>query len=69
MPCDEKERLVSEYEAATNRFAASVTDLQRKMGVSSREEYEGLQRVVTEARVKSEQSRLALEQHVATHRC
>ncbi len=69
MACEEKARLVSEYEAATTRFAGSVTELQRKMGTSPKSEYDRLQRAADEARVKSEQARLALEQHVAAHRC
>ena len=69
MACEEKARLVADYEAATKRFSASVTNLQRKMGTSPKGEYDRLQRISDEARVKSEQSRLALEQHVAAHRC
>jgi hypothetical protein len=65
----EKERLVSEYETTTSGFAASLTELQRRMGVCSKEEYERLHREVDEARVKSEQARLTLEQHVAAHGC
>jgi hypothetical protein len=67
--CPEKERLATEYEVATVRFAAAVTDLNRNMGTSVRSEYQRLQRVADEARVKSEQARLALEQHVAAHQC
>jgi len=39
------------------------------MGVSPKDEYERLQRVSEEWRVRSEQARLALEQHIAAHRC
>jgi hypothetical protein len=67
--CEEKARLLAEYEAATVTFAASVTELHRKMGTSPKADYDRLQRVTDEARVKSEQARLALEQHVASHRC
>jgi hypothetical protein len=38
------------------------------MGVSAKEAYERLDRAANEAR-KSEQARLALEQHIAAHRC
>ena len=67
--CQEKARLAAEYETATNRFAACVTDLTRKMGTSPKPEYDRLQRIADEARVRSEQARLALEQHVAAHGC
>jgi hypothetical protein len=39
------------------------------MGTSAKEEYDRLQRATDEARVKSEQARIALEQHTAAHRC
>jgi hypothetical protein len=67
--CAEKDRLTTEYQAATGTFSQSVTELHDKMGVSSKEEYERLQRVSEEWRVHSEQARLALEQHIAAHGC
>jgi hypothetical protein len=69
MSCDRKVRLTSEYEAATALFFEAVTELRRKIGISTREDYEQLGRRANDARVKSEQARLALEQHVAEHRC
>lgn len=69
MVCEEKARLVGEYETATGRFSAAVTELQRKMGTSPKAEYDRLQRVSDEARVKSEQARLVLERHTAAHGC
>jgi ATP-dependent helicase YprA (DUF1998 family) len=69
MTCEEKTRLGAEYEAATGRFFAAVKELQRKMGTSPKEEYERLDRAANEARVKSEHARLALESHIAVHRC
>jgi hypothetical protein len=69
MACEEKARLVSEYETAAKRFAEAVTALQHKMGTSTKSEYERLNRAADEARLKSEQARLALEQHVAAHNC
>lgn len=69
MACEEKQRLGSEYGLATKRFSKAVSELQQKMGISSKAEYDRLARVADEARVKSEQARLALEQHVGAHRC
>jgi hypothetical protein len=69
MTCTEKRRLAQEYEAATAKFAEAVRQLQQQIGTSPRSEYERLQRVSDEARVKSEQARRALEQHVAFHDC
>jgi hypothetical protein len=39
------------------------------VGTSTKDEYVRLQLLVDEARVKSEQSRLALERHVTEHKC
>jgi hypothetical protein len=69
MSCEEKARLAMEYEATTSAFCEAVTELNRKIGTSPKEEYRRLERISTEARVKSEQARLALEQHIASHRC
>jgi hypothetical protein len=69
MSCGEKTRLAMEYEAATSAFCEAVTELNRKIGTSPKEEYQRLERISSEARVKSEQARLALEQHISTHCC
>lgn len=69
MSCDEKKRLAAEYEASTTKFSEAVTELRKKIGVSARDLYEQLDRAANEARVKSEQARLALEQHIAAHGC
>jgi hypothetical protein len=69
MACDEKARLAAEYESATGKFAAAVKELNQRIGISPKGEYDRLDRAANEARVKSEQARLALEQHIAAHRC
>ena len=67
--CEQKRRLLAEYDSTTRTFSACVSDLNRQIGTSSREAYEQLRRSVDEARVRSEQARLALEAHVAQHGC
>jgi hypothetical protein len=67
MVCEEKTRL--EYEVTTSAFSEAVKELHRKTGTSPKEEYKRLERISTEPRMKSEQARLALEQHISTHRC
>jgi|CZKL01.1.fsa_nt_gi hypothetical protein len=57
-----------EYDTATSKFSEAVRELHRRMG-TSKEEYNRLERASNEARVKSEQARLAFEQHIAAHRC
>ena len=69
MSCEEKERLAREYKASVRKFAETVQQLHRNISTSTRPEYERLQRASDEARVKSEQARLALEQHMAAHDC
>jgi hypothetical protein len=69
MSCEEKTRLATEYEAATSAFSEAVKELRRKIGTSLKEEYQRLEQISAEARVKSEQARLALEQHISAHRC
>jgi len=69
MTCEEKARLVSDYEIAAKKFAQAVAELQRKIGTSTKAEFERLTRAADEARLKSEQARLALEQHIAAHNC
>lgn len=69
MGCEEKNRLTAEYEEATGKFAAAVTESQRKTGTSSKEEYERLNRAANESRVKSEHARLVVDAHIAAHGC
>ena len=67
--CAEKQRLLNAYEAATADFSSQLTTLNRGIGTTSKERYEHLRRAVDEARVRSEQARLALERHVGEHAC
>jgi hypothetical protein len=69
VPCEEKARLARAYDLATSRFSEAVRELHRKMGTTPKEEYDRLERVSNQARMSSEQARLALEQHIAAHRC
>lgn len=69
MICDEKEKLLAAYQSATQAFADSVAQLHAKIGTSLLSEYQALQGVSEEARLASERARLALEQHIASHRC
>lgn len=69
MSCEEKTRLTARYEAATTKFCEAVTELNQKMGTSAKTEYDRLARVANELRLKSEQARLALEEHLGAHRC
>jgi hypothetical protein len=52
--CEQKRRLLADYDAATRTFSANVSALNRQIGTSSKEAYEMLRRSVDEVRVKSE---------------
>jgi len=66
--CEEKKRLAFQHESAAANFSEAVADLRKKMSTSTKEIYQRLERAANEARVKSEQARLALEQHITSHR-
>ncbi len=69
MNCEIKVRLTEQFETATGLFSEAVTGLRRKIGTSTKEDYERLARATNDARLKSEQARLALEEHIAEHGC
>ena len=69
MSCEEKNRLLREYEAATVTFSTAVIELGWRMGTSPKEEYKRLAQTSNDARLKAEGARLALEQHIAAHGC
>ena len=69
MTCEEKRKLVLKYHRATSGFTAVVSDLQRKIGMMSKEEYERHLREVDQARDRSDEARIALERHIAKHDC
>ena len=66
--CEQKRRLLAEYDSTTSAFSTCVSTLNRQIGTSSREAYEQPRRSVDDARVKSEQARLALERTDARSR-
>jgi inorganic triphosphatase YgiF len=67
--CEEKARLAKEYNVATSAFSEAVKQLHLRIGTSPKEEYTRLTQISNEARMQSEQARLALEKHLAAHGC
>ncbi len=67
--CEEKNRLAALYEQATTKCSRTIAELRETMGTCTKEEYQRVEHRTNEARLKSEQARLSLEQHIATHRC
>ena len=67
--CDEKLHLLRAYDQSANQFAEQVNALSRDVGKLSKSEYDAMLLAVERARLNSEASRLALDQHVMTHCC
>lgn len=70
MSCEEKSRLLMEYKAAMSGFSEAVKEMRQRIATRSpKEEHKRLEQTANEAHARSEQARLALEQHISTHRC
>jgi hypothetical protein len=67
--CEERSRLLQAYNDATREFSERVSALNARIGVTQKHEYELLERAAEDARLKSEQARIAYERHVADHGC
>jgi hypothetical protein len=67
--CEEKFKLLRAYDDATRGFSDKVAALNAKIGVTPKHEYDLLERDVEDARLTSEQARIAYERHVADHGC
>ena len=67
--CEEKKRLLVEYESATQAYFRAMNDLRDKIGTSPKEEYDRLFKATEEARIRSESARAALLEHVRKHNC
>jgi hypothetical protein len=67
--CELKARLLKAYQAGTEEFSRAVTELQQLRGKLQLDEYRRLQQSSEEARLKSEEARIALEKHITEHRC
>jgi hypothetical protein len=67
--CEEKFRLLRAYNDATRGFSERVAALNAKIGVTPKHEYDLLERGVEDARLTSEQARIAFERHVVDHGC
>ena len=67
--CDERARLLNEYNSATMAFSASVAELVQKAGTTLQGEYNRLKNAADQARIAAEQARLNLEKHIAEHGC
>lgn len=67
--CEEKRRLLLEYDAATQTYFRTMSDLRAKMGTSPKALYDRLFEATESARSRSELARTALLQHIRAHNC
>jgi hypothetical protein len=67
--CEERSRLLQAYNDATREFSDRVSALNARIGVTPKHEYDLLERAAEDARLKSEQARIAYERHVTDHGC
>ena len=69
MACEEKTGLLAKYQQATKGYSETVTELNRRMGTSSKAEFDGLHRLTHEARENAAKAMRELEQHIVDHGC
>jgi hypothetical protein len=67
--CNEKVRLVLEWNTATEHYSDAVTNLNGKTGISAHPEYEQMQRIVKDRRGVMERARFTFDKHVSDHGC
>ena len=67
--CDEKLRLVLEWNMATEHYSDAVTNLNAKTGISAHREYEQMKRVVDDRRNVMDRARITFDKHVSDHGC
>jgi hypothetical protein len=67
--CEDRSRLLQAYNDATREFSDRVSALNARIGVTPKHEYDLLDRAAADARLKSEQARIAYERHVSDHCC
>jgi hypothetical protein len=68
-PCEEKARILLDYQTATELYSSAVAELVSKMGVVPRTEYDKLLEAAEKARQLSADARDSLDRHVANHHC
>jgi len=67
--CDMKTRLLTEYQAATEVYSKTVSELSRMIGKTTRIEYEKLHQSVESARLVAGKARQNLDAHANQHGC
>lgn len=67
--CEKKQKLLAEYDAATQAYVTAVNELREKMSTSPKVVYDQLYQAAEDARSKSELARKSLLKHTREHNC
>ena len=67
--CEQKAHLIDNYAAATNEYNRVVKLLRLKLGTSPKAEYDQLQLLTEQTRLRRDAARLALYRHISDHGC
>jgi len=67
--CAEHRALLDTYHKAVALYSTAVEALKASRGTTSKDDYARHYGYVEQTRLKAEQARLDLENHVVTHRC
>ena len=67
--CQEKAILLDEYVKTTEALLDSITVMSARIGKSDKAEYNRLREATEGYRTQSELARVALDSHVAAHKC
>ena len=67
--CDEKDRLLLEYRKVTDLYSAAVAELSRRICITSLDDYLQLHQAAERARMRSNEARDRVAQHLAEHHC
>jgi hypothetical protein len=67
--CAEKSRLLYKYDAVLAEYSRTVSFLYRRIGVLRKDDYQEISAFTDESRLRCEEARLALEEHIREHGC
>ena len=68
-PCPEKTRLLYQYDALLAEYSRTISFLFKRVGVLRKDAYQEISDFTDNARLRCEDARIALEQHVREHGC
>ena len=69
MVCEKKRRLLESYQQAAQEHSDAVTELNGKIGRSSKADYDALYRKTEALRMDMAEAKESLDRHVAEHHC